>query len=319
MTYRPRWSETGECERRLKGQDSNLRAGLLLGWLTASCLTTRLPLNVDVDRQVGGHLFPTIVISWRGRSRTLILSVNSRAHCLSGFTVVLHANERLRYSAPRSPGLHTRVSTRLPRMGSNHRLQPYYGRRSPLSYSGKRNAGCQGSSRTANRSVWWGVRVTIPAGQEPPGLQPGPSPYRSTAPCGISVEFLNVQSPGSFSAPGDSLDSASLASLVRPGSSGRRGPDSRIAIGSGILPLLVALDFLCVLEVHLLSALTAGRPGWNRTTDITLIRRAFSPLNYESIQRRCRRRGKKYCIRLQRLRTPLFSSPMHFFFGPYLS
>ena len=26
-----------------------------------------------------------------------------------------------------------------------------------------------------------------------------------------------------------------------------------------------------------------GRPGWNRTTDITLIRRTFSPLNYRSM------------------------------------
>ena len=125
VTYRDQEAspDAGVCGRRLKGQDSNLRAGLLLGWLTASCLTTRLPLNVDDVRQVGGHLFPTEVISWRGRSRTHIFLVNSQAHCLS---------LRLCYTP-----MNASASRRwLPRMGSNHRLQPYYGRRSPLSYSG---------------------------------------------------------------------------------------------------------------------------------------------------------------------------------------
>lgn len=54
VTYRGREAspDAGECGRRLKGQDSNLRAGLLHGWLTASCLTTRLPLNEADERGV---------------------------------------------------------------------------------------------------------------------------------------------------------------------------------------------------------------------------------------------------------------------------
>ena len=87
--------------------------------------------------------------------------------------------------------------------------------------------------------------------------------------------------------------------LVRPGSSGQRGPDSRIAIGSGILPLLAALDFLCVLGKHLRSVFQLVGPSGIEPPTSCLSDRRSKPLSYGPMRgprRRRRRRGREYCI-----------------------
>lgn len=103
-------------------------------------------MNVDDLRQVGGHLFPTDIISWRGRSRTHILSVNSRAHCLS---------LRLCYTPMKLPGL-----------GSNQRPRAYHGPVLSVKLPGKKERKLSRIKQNGEPLLsWWGVRVTIPAGQ----------------------------------------------------------------------------------------------------------------------------------------------------------